>query len=347
MQRILLVLALVHACVGFGPAPPVVGHSSISLRSASAAVSPRSGPAGGLLGLRLAADEGYGWTKRPPTTLAADNVREAASRVSVTGSVSIQGAEIKYDYLPGDGPTIMYLSALNRTRHGGVANSLKTWCRGNGRSFFVADYFGVGQSEGDYKDASISRWNDDTCTLIEWLGKEHGQTEVVIVGAGVGGWVMLHAAQKMAKSVVGLVGVAADPDFTEDLVMPNLSEDVKKKIMDEGSSEFEWGGKTYTLTKTMVEDGKKMTLLDKGDKSIDVDCPVHLIQGLGDEEIPPEKALRLSECIKGEEVVITYVKHGSHELESEADFKRIHTAIAEIDRFLGKLSWSRSIRAPV
>lgn len=64
----------------------------------------------------------------------------------------------------------------------------------------------MGASEGEYKDASISRWVTDACTLIEWLEKEHGHEEVILVGAGVGGWIMLHAAQKMAKSVVGLVG---------------------------------------------------------------------------------------------------------------------------------------------
>mmetsp|Transcript_16155 Transcript_16155/g.31892 ORF Transcript_16155/g.31892 Transcript_16155/m.31892 type:complete len:352 (-) Transcript_16155:540-1595(-) len=344
------VLAIASGCVAFSPASAPFGRAGSALRHASIAASPRFSPAGarsgGVLGLRLA-DEGFGWTSRPPTSVQEDIVRESKARVSVTGTLAVQGAEIKYDYLPGNGPTIMYLPALNRTRHGGVATNLKTWCRANKRSYLVADYFGVGQSEGDYKDASISRWTDDTCNLIEWVAKEHGQTEVVLVGAGVGGWVMLHVAKKMAASVVGLVGVAADPDFTEDLVMPKLSEEIKQKIFSEGSSEFEWGGKTYTLTKTMVEDGKEMTVLDKGKASIDIDIPIHLIQGLGDEEIPPEKALRLSECIKGDEVVITYVKHGAHELENESDFKRIHTAINEIDRYLGKLSWSRSIRAPV
>lgn len=108
----------------------------------------------------------------------------------------------------------------------------------------------------------------------------------------------MHAAQKMAASVVGLVGIAADPDFTEDVVLPKLSEEIKNKIYSEGQADFEWGGKPYTLTKSMIEDGKKMALISKGKGTIPVQCPVRLIQGLGDEEIPPERALKLSDCIE-------------------------------------------------
>lgn len=127
-----------------------------------------------------------------------------------------------------------------------------------------------------------------------------------------------------------------------------------------------------------------MNLLGNGKGSIPITCPVHLIQGLGDEEIPPSKALKISESIKGEDVTVcpsvpscvfithcsvracltlcfvmhhspphtappkvTYVKYGSHEMDEDEDFKRIHTAVQDIDRQLGKISWSRSIQAPV
>lgn len=293
---------------------------------------------------------GLGWLGRPGTSIASTEslVREASARVSVTGTLDIKGAQIKYDYLPGEGPTIMYLPALNRTRHGEKATNLKTWCRRQQRSFLVADYFGVGQSTGEYKDATISRWVDDTCTLIDWLGKEQGHKEVILVGAGVGGWVMIHAAQKMAASVVGLVGVAADPDFTEDLVLPKLSAEVKDRIYKEGQANFEWGGKPYTLTKNLIEDGKKMMLLNKGAASIPVSCPVRLIQGLGDEEIPPERALKISDCIQGKNVVVKYVKYGKHEMDdSEEDYQRIYVAIEDIDRDLARKNWRSSMAKPV
>mmetsp|Transcript_45608 Transcript_45608/g.110997 ORF Transcript_45608/g.110997 Transcript_45608/m.110997 type:complete len:160 (+) Transcript_45608:3-482(+) len=159
---------------------------------------------------------------------------------------------------------------------------------------------------------------------------------------------MLHAAEKMPASVVGLVGIAADPDFTEDVVLPKLSEEIKKKIQAEGAADFEWGGKQYTLTQKMIEDGRDMCLLSKGPGTIPVDVPVRLIQGLGDEEIPPERALKLSDSIQGKDVVITYVKYGSHEMDdTEADFKRIYVQIEDIDRTLGKKKWQVSMQRPV
>lgn len=91
----------------------------------------------------------------------------AEMAMSEQGSITIDNAKIYYDFLPGEGPTILFLPALNQTRHGAKANALKTWCRRQGRSFVVADYFATGKSDGEYKDATISRWSSDTSALME------------------------------------------------------------------------------------------------------------------------------------------------------------------------------------
>jgi len=256
-----------------------------------------------------------------------------------------------YDYLPGDSPTIFFLPALNQTRHGTKASQIKTWCRRTGRSFLVADYYGMGKSSGDYKEATISRWASDTAKLVDWLKTEHAQEKVVLVGAGVGGWVMLHAAKGQKnprRPIVGCVGIAADPDFTETLIWPALDDATREKVMKEGLVEIEWGGKPYTITKSLIEDGKKMLLLDKGSSSVSVGCPVRLIQGLGDEEIPSEIALKLSDALEAKDVVITYVKYGKHSLEdNEDDFKRIYFAIEDIERSDAKANFFRSLNRPV
>jgi len=179
---------------------------------------------------------------------------------------------------------------------------------------------GTGQSEGDYKEATITRWAEDTAKVVDWLAEEHDQDQVVLVGAGVGGWVMLHTAQMRPDSVMGLVGVAADPDFTETLIRPALEErnpEVLAEIESKGIADFDWAGKPYTMTKNLLDDGKRMMVLNKGTKGIPITCPVRLIQGLGDEEIPPESALKIADCLEGEDVVITYVKYGRHALEED------------------------------
>eukprot|EP00960_Hanusia_phi_P063634 765523-Hanusia_phi.AAC.6 len=239
-------------------------------------------------------------------------------------------------------------NALNQTRHGAKANAVKTWCRRNGRSFLVADYFGTGKSDGEYKDATITRWAKDAAALIDWLKKEHEHDGVIIVGAGVGGWVMLHTAQWRKDSIVGLVGVAADPDFTETLVWPALEDSVKAEIENKGLAVITWAGKPYTVTKALFDDGRKMQVLNKGPNSIPITCPVRLIQGLGDEEIPPERALELSDCLLSRDVVITYVKYGKHALEDyEDDFRRIYFAVEDIERQVVRQNWLRNMNRPV
>mmetsp|Transcript_54094 Transcript_54094/g.143125 ORF Transcript_54094/g.143125 Transcript_54094/m.143125 type:complete len:351 (-) Transcript_54094:708-1760(-) len=287
-----------------------------------------------------------GWMGRPGSVVSeVEHVGKSKdARMSSSGTLQLDGANIRYDYLPGDSPAIVFLPALNQTRHGAKSTALKTWCRRQGRSFLVADYYGMGQSSGEYKDGCVSRWSKDTAGLIDWLHKEHAHSGVVLVGAGVGGWVMLHAARMRPDLVKGLVGVAADPDFTEAVVLPALSSDVKAKIEREGIAEIEWGGKPYTLSKKLIEDGRKMILLNGGPASIEVDCPVRLIQGLGDEEIPPERSLQLSECLKSRNVVVTYVKAGGHTLEDdEDDFRRIYSAIEELEHQNARKNWMRSM----
>jgi len=253
--------------------------------------------------------------------------------MSEQGSMQIGDDKIYFDYLPGEGPTIVFLPALNQTRHGSKANALKTWCRRQGRSFVVADYYATGKSDGEYKDATISRWSSDTSALMNYMMKEKGVEKFIIVGAGVGGWIMLHAAQDKSDMVIGLVGVAADPDFTETLVWPALDEATKEKVMAEGIAEISWGGKPYTISKSLIEDGRKMMLLNKGPNSIPIECPVRLIQGLGDEEIPPERALELSDAIASRDVIVTYVKYGKHALDDfEDDFRRIYSSIEDIEQ---------------
>jgi len=257
----------------------------------------------------------------------------AEMQMSELGTLSVDGADICYDFLPGDGPTIFFLPALNQTRHGAKANALKTWCRRQGRSFLVADYFATGKSDGEYKDATISRWAADTAKLIDHIAKEKNVEKYTLVGAGVGGWIMLHVAQRKADYIMGLVGVAADPDFTETLVWPALDDETKAKVMADGIAEISWGGKPYTISKSLIEDGRKMQLLNKGPNSIPIECPVRLIQGLGDEEIPPERALELSDAISGRDVIVTYVKYGKHGLDDfEDDFRRIYFAIEDIEQ---------------
>jgi hypothetical protein len=131
-----------------------------------------------LLSLRAqkADNSRLGWVGRPGSSMPP-----AEMQVSEVGKITVDGAEICYDFLPGDGPTIFFLPALNQTRHGAKANALKTWCRRQGRSFLVADFFATGKSDGEYRDATISRWVSDTAKIIDHVVSKKGVQKVTLV----------------------------------------------------------------------------------------------------------------------------------------------------------------------
>lgn len=233
--------------------------------------------------------------------------------------VADDGAKIEYDYLPGRTPTVLYLPGFNQTKYGSKAAALQTWCKRNKQGFFAADYYGSGGSTGEYKDGTITRWTRDTVALIDNVIKG----PVLIVGSGVGGWIMLHVALQRPKAVRGLVGIAPTTDFTSDVVLPELDAETKRRIKETGMAEIVWGGTPYTISQKFIDDANNNLLLQSGSKSVKVTCPVRLLQGLADKEIPPNRALKISDALVSEDVVITYVKYGDHVLDEEEDFERM------------------------
>jgi len=236
------------------------------------------------------------------------------------------GVALSYDYLPGTNPTVVFLPGLNQTRIGSKAIALQTWCKRNKQGYFTADYYGCGKSGGLYKDGTISRWVSDTVKLIDEVIKG----PVLLVGAGVGGWVMMHVALQRPQLVKGLVGMAADPDFTTDVVMPVLDDKTKRQIRETGLADIQWGVNKYTLSQKLIDDSQKLLLLQGGPKSVPIKCPVRLIQGLGDEEIPPKRALKITEVLATEDLVLTYFKYGDHGLDEEEDLEHMTGEVADL-----------------
>lgn len=237
------------------------------------------------------------------------------------------GDKIAYDYFPGELPTVLFLPGLSMNRHSAKGNALEVACKLQKRAYLSADYYGIGRSSGDIRDGTVSRWTEDTVDLIDQLIP---QGPVVLVGAGVGGWVALHVTLRRPERVAGIVGVAPDPDFTQDVLWPKLSDEVKSIIMKEGLYELPWGYRTYPISRNLIEDGKKMCLLQGSSGSIAIDCPVRIIHGLDDEEIPPQRALRLADRLRSQDVVISFVKSGGHTLETEEDFQRMISSVVEL-----------------
>ena len=227
----------------------------------------------------------------------------------------------------GDPAAIVFLPSLALPKVNAMSSSLRTWCRKNKYSFVVADYHGVGRSKGDIEEACLSKWLADTKQLIETVASPNDHRRVVLVGAGVGGWIAVRLAQTDPELVGGVVGLAADPDFTEDLLLKRLKPDVIERIMD-GMELIKWGDCSYPISRKLIEDARDHLLLKGPDGGLDVQCPVRLLHGLEDEEVPYTTAVRLANRIKTEDVTVSLSKSG-HYMDDIDDFKRTRLAIQD------------------
>jgi pimeloyl-ACP methyl ester carboxylesterase len=187
------------------------------------------------------------------------------------------------------------------------------------------DYFGHGISSGDIALGTIGRWAEDAIAVIDTLT----EGPQIIVGSSMGGWLMLLAALARSERIYALVGIAAAPDFTEDLVWPRLTPEQQEECRRTGSvtvpSKYDPSGYTHTLG--LFEDGRRHLVLRT---EIPLLCPVRLVHGMLDDAVPWQTSLRLAEGLASRDVVVTLIKEGDHRLSSEADLARLAATLDEL-----------------
>lgn len=241
-------------------------------------------------------------------------------------SIMFQNHKLSYDYIPGTTPTILFLPGFYFSRWRQVnSNALEIFAKRRGQAIIVEEYVGTGNTGNFAEDGTLSRWIEDTCLLIDCI-----EGPVLLVGAGVGGWIMLHVAMRRSDRVIGLVGVNPSVDFTHDLVGPALTDEQNDTIEKNGVVDVKWGYRIYPISKRLMEDAGKWLVLRDGKGSLPIACPVRLFQGLADEEIPPTRILKLVDTLKGDDCIVSFTKSGDHFLEDESDVRRLTDAICEI-----------------
>lgn len=221
--------------------------------------------------------------------------------------------------------SIVVLPYLNTPKNQGFAANIEGWCRRNGFTYICADYHGVSKSGGDLSKGTVTRWTEDTIQLLE----KAVPGKAVLVGAAVGGWVMMRVAMRRPDLVAALVGVSCDPDFTEELLWNGLNEDDKAAIMENGEHEITWGDTKYLVSRALVEDGRKNLVLSGGPNSVDIDAPVRLVHGMMDEEVPISMALRLVEALRTDDVKLSFLKRGTHFVDQEGEYNELRRAIED------------------
>ncbi|MEJ0015635.1 MAG: alpha/beta hydrolase [Acetobacteraceae bacterium] len=224
----------------------------------------------------------------------------------------------------GRGPTVVFLPGFRSDMTGDKATSLAAFCAARGQAMLRFDYSGHGASGGRFEDGTIGRWADDALTVIDRLS----EGKLVLVGSSMGGWIALLAARARPERVAALIGIAAAPDFTEALMWAAMDEGQRAVLMRDGvwprPSQY---GESYPITRALIEDGRRHLLLDA---PIALDCPVRLLHGQADPDVPWETSLRIAERLTGTDVQVTLVKDGDHRLSRPQDLALLHRTLAPL-----------------
>lgn len=233
--------------------------------------------------------------------------------------------ELAYKYSPGKGPTVVFLAGFMSDMEGAKALALDAFCQSRGQSCLRFDYSGHGQSSGEFTDGTIGIWKEDALAVIDQVTTG----DLILVGSSMGGWIGLLCAVERKARIKGFVGLAAAPDFTRELCWDKYSDEIKATLKQDGVyyEACDYGDEPYAITMTLLREGNDHLIMNR---QIDLDCPVRLIQGMKDSDVPPVTAQRISDRLKSGDVVITYVKNGDHRLSTEADLKRLCQTVKEI-----------------
>ena len=230
----------------------------------------------------------------------------------------------------GSAPGLFWLGGFKSDMQGTKAIALDAWAAEHGRACVRFDYSGHGESGGDFIDGTIGRWLEESVAVFERFcaGPQ------VVIGSSMGGWMGLLLARELARrqatraSLAGLVLIAPAPDFTEELMWKGFSPEVRQEIETRGvwlrPSEY---GEPYPITRNLIEEGRKHLLLGS---AIEVGCPVRILQGAQDPDVPWRHAFALAHRLPADDVVLTVIQDGDHRLSRPQDIARIIAAVAEI-----------------
>jgi pimeloyl-ACP methyl ester carboxylesterase len=230
---------------------------------------------------------------------------------------------------PDAGPGLVWLGGFKSDMKGTKAAALDAWAEENGRACLRFDYSGHGESGGDFKDGTIGRWLEESVAVYTHLAKG----PQVVIGSSMGGWIALLMARALAKRkdvapIAGMVLIAPAVDFTEELMWKQFTPAMKQEIETKGfwTRPSEYDAEGYPITKGLIEDGRKHLMLGG---LIETGCPVHILQGVQDPDVPWRHAEALVTRLSRDDVVLTLIKDGDHRLSRPDDIERLIAAVKE------------------
>ena len=244
--------------------------------------------------------------------------------VEIERFIREDGETIAYLRRAGKSPGVVWLGGFHSDMNGTKAQALDAWAVARGQAYLRFDYFGHGASSGAFRDGTITRWRDDALAVLDRLcdGPQ------VLVGSSMGAWIALLVARARPDKVAALLLLAPAADFTEALVWPRMSPEIRAEIIERGEWQrpSAYGDGPYPITRALIEDGRRHLLLDA---PIELACPVYIIQGMEDPDVPWQHALKLLKTLSGNPT-LTLIKHGDHRLSTDEDLARIVAALETI-----------------
>jgi pimeloyl-ACP methyl ester carboxylesterase len=232
---------------------------------------------------------------------------------------------LAYNKLPGKSPGVIFCCGFMSDMTSTKALALEEFCRAHGQAYVRFDYQGCGASSGQFSDGTISLWRDNALAILDKLtaGPQ------ILVGSSMGGWIALLTALAQPERVAAVVGIAAAPDFSEELIWDKLTPEDKIKLLKDGIiyGPSAYSDEPYAITKQFIEDGRKNLLLQT---DILLDKPVRLLQGMQDPDVPWQYSLRIAEKLTSQNVRVHLIKDGDHRLVREQDLALLKQVLGEL-----------------
>lgn len=230
------------------------------------------------------------------------------------------GRRVAFRYTYGAGPCLVFLPGYMSDMSGSKATALFAEAQAQGRACLLLDYSGCGQSDGDFAEGMLSSWRDEVLALVAC----YVSGPVLLVGSSMGGWLMLLVAEHMKHRLAGMIGIAAAPDFTR----WGYSEEQRAQLA-AGETIYEpnpYGPEPTPTHAKFFADAECHLRLES---AIDLTCPVRLIHGKADEDVPFDISLRLKSALKSGDVQVTLIEDGDHRLSRDSDIAALKAIMAE------------------
>ena len=236
------------------------------------------------------------------------------------------GHKIAYHHSTGKAPGVIFLGGFNSAMNGSKALSLEHWCQQQGRAFIRFDYLGHGSSSGRFEDGTIGRWRDDALAILDELSSE----PQILVGSSMGGWLSLLVTLARPQRIAGIVTIAAAADFTETLIWQQLPASEQERLRRDGvwHRPSEYQEQAYPISYGLIQEARQHLLLQQAD--IAIDCPVRLLHGMQDIDVPWQTSTEIAQRLRSNNVQVILIKDGEHRLSRPQDLALLQTALTEL-----------------